>query len=70
MSGRARSSSRASSSARPTAAARLHALRWWLPAALALGVGFADLARGGVVIAPVLLTVAYLVLVPAALLRR
>lgn len=50
--------------------ARLRALRWWAAVALALAVGFADLARGGVVLAPIALAVAYLVLVPTALLRR
>ena len=57
-------------SARATIGARLRAARWWIPAALALLLGFADLARGGVVLAPILLATAYLVLVPAALLRR
>ena len=55
-------------SARP--AARLRALRWWIVAALALVLGFLDLARGGVVLAPILLATAYLVLLPTALLRR
>ena len=48
----------------------LHALRWWGPAALALAAGFADLWRGGVVVAPALLALAYVVLVPLAVLRR
>jgi hypothetical protein len=50
--------------------ARLRAVRWWAAVAGALLLGFADLARGGVVLAPILLAVAYLVLVPTALLRR
>lgn len=50
--------------------ARAGALRWWAAVAGALLLGFADLARGGVVLAPILLAVAYLVLVPTALLRR
>jgi hypothetical protein len=48
----------------------LRALRWWAPAALALAAGYADLWRGGVTLAPALLALAYLVLVPAAVLRR
>ena len=56
-------------SARPPAA-RLRALRWWIAAALALVLGFLDLARGGLVLAPILLATAYLVLLPTALLRR
>ena len=48
----------------------LRALRWWGAALLALAVGYADLARGGVTLAPIALTAAYLVLLPTALLRR
>ena len=51
-------------------AARLRALRWWILAALALLLGFVDLVRGGMVLAPLLLAAAYLVLLPTALLRR
>lgn len=57
-------------SARPAIGARLRAQRWWIAAALALLLGFADLARGGIVLAPILLATAYLVLLPTALLRR
>ena len=57
-------------SAGPRLAARVRAARWWAAAALALLLGFLDLARGGIVLAPLLLTAAYLVLLPAALLRR
>ena len=57
-------------SARAPLGARLRALRWWAAAALALLLGFLDLARGGIVLAPLLLSAAYLVLLPAALLRR
>jgi hypothetical protein len=32
-------------------------------------MGYADLARGGLTVAPVLLVVGYLILVPAALVR-
>ena len=44
-------------------------LGWWGAAVLALLLGYADLARGGVTLAPVLLVLGYVVLVPAALLR-
>lgn len=42
---------------------------WWGLALLAIVVGFADLARGGETIAPILLAVGYCVLVPAAILK-
>jgi hypothetical protein len=45
------------------------ALGWWGAAALALLIGYTDLARGGVMLAPVLLVLGYVVLVPAAVLR-
>ena len=46
--------------------------RLLLPAitAVVLLLGFADLVRGGITLGPVLLTVAYCVLIPAAILRR
>lgn len=50
--------------------ARLRAVRWWAMVAIVLALGFVDLVRGGTVLAPLLLASAYLVLVPAALLRR
>jgi hypothetical protein len=37
-------------------------------AAAALGIGYADLVRGGVTLAPVLLVIGYLLLVPALVL--
>ena len=43
---------------------------WWGLAALALIVGYADLWRGGETLAPVLLVIAYCVLVPVAILKR
>jgi hypothetical protein len=43
---------------------------WWALAAIALIVGYADLWRGGETLAPVLLVVAYCVLIPIAILRR
>jgi hypothetical protein len=42
---------------------------WWGAAALALLAGYADLARGGETIAPLLLVVGYCVLVPLAILK-
>jgi hypothetical protein len=46
---------------------RTHALR--AAAAAALLLGYADLVRGGLSVAPVLLVAAYLILIPAALVR-
>lgn len=45
-------------------------LLWWGAAALLLVVGYADLWRGGETIAPILLVVAYCVLIPVAILKR
>jgi hypothetical protein len=47
---------------------RVHLYRW--AAALVLAAGYADLAAGGMTLAPLLLVVAYLALVPLALLVR
>ena len=43
---------------------------WWGFAALALVAGYADLWRGGETLAPVLLVLAYCVLIPVAILKR
>jgi len=40
-----------------------------IAAALLLLLGFADIARGGVTLGPVLLVAAYCVIIPAAILR-
>lgn len=48
---------------------RNRALMYWGAVLLALGLGYADLARGGETIAPVLLVVGYVVLVPLAILK-
>jgi hypothetical protein len=48
---------------------RTRALAWWSGAALVLVAGFADLARGGETIAPILLAVGYCVLIPLAILK-
>ncbi len=41
----------------------------WVAALVTIAVGFADLARGGTSIAPVLLVLGYCVLVPLAILK-
>jgi hypothetical protein len=40
----------------------------WAVAAVVLAAGYADLARGGETIAPILLVIGYVVLIPAAIL--
>jgi hypothetical protein len=49
-------------------ARRVTPLLWWALAALALILGYADLARGGETLAAVLLVVGYCVLIPLAIL--
>lgn len=44
-------------------------LLWWGLAAAALIIGYADLARGGTTLAPVLLVIGYCVLIPIAILK-
>jgi hypothetical protein len=51
------------------AAARSRPLLWWGITALVIVAGYADLARGGETIAPLLLVAGYCVLVPIAILR-
>ena len=48
---------------------RRSAAIWWGAALLALGIGYADLARGGITLAPVMLVLGYCVLVPIAILK-
>ena len=55
--------------AEPQATNRSRPLLWWGIALLTIAAGYADLARGGETIAPVLLVVGYCVLVPLAILR-
>ena len=43
------------------------AVKWGIAAAV-LAIGYADLARGGMTLAPILLVVGYVVLVPVAIL--
>ena len=42
---------------------------WWGVALLTIILGFADLARGGETVAPILLAVGYCVLIPMAILK-
>ena len=42
---------------------------WWAVALLTIILGFADLARGGETVAPILLAIGYCVLVPVAILK-
>ena len=48
----------------------LYPMRWWLAATLVLLLGYVDLVRGGVTVAPLLLVAGYCMLVPLAILRR
>jgi hypothetical protein len=48
---------------------RTRGLLWWGIAILVIVAGFADLARGGETIAPILLAIGYCVLVPLAILK-
>ena len=48
---------------------RTRSIGLWVAALAAIAVGFADLARGGTTIAPVLLVLGYCVLVPLAILK-
>jgi hypothetical protein len=52
-----------------SAAPRRRRLLWWVAATVCLLLGFADLARGGETIAPVLLILGYCVLIPIAILQ-
>ncbi len=49
--------------------ARTRSISLWSAALVVIVVGFADLARGGTTIAPVLLVLGYCVLVPIAILK-
>jgi hypothetical protein len=44
-------------------------LAWWVAAFAVIALGYADLARGGDTLAPILLIAGYCVLVPIAILR-
>ena len=42
---------------------------WWAIALVTILLGYADLARGGMTVAPILLVAGYCVLVPVAILK-
>ncbi len=48
---------------------RNRSMALWVAALVTIALGFADLARGGTTIAPVLLVLGYCVLVPVAILK-
>jgi hypothetical protein len=48
---------------------RTRSLIWWGVTAVTILAGYADLARGGETIAPLLLVAGYCVLVPLAILK-
>ena len=52
-----------------TGSTRSRALLYWGAAAASLAIGYLDLARGGETVAPVLLVLGYVVLVPLAILK-
>jgi hypothetical protein len=52
-----------------SAAPRSHGALWWGLVVVVLLAGFADLWRGGISLAPVLLVLAYCVLIPIAILK-
>ena len=52
-----------------TRSSRNRSLMWWGIALGVIALGFADLARGGETIAPILLVIGYCVLVPMAILK-
>ena len=56
--------------AEPDTVSGRRAYLWWGLAILSLLLGYADLVRGGITLAPVLLVLGYCVLVPVAILRR
>ena len=57
------------SSTETGAGSRTRSIALWVAALATIAIGFADLARGGTTIAPVLLVLGYCVLVPIAILK-
>jgi hypothetical protein len=53
----------------PELLSRRRSFVWWGVAFVVLAAGYADLARGGDTIAPVLLVLGYCVLIPVAILK-
>lgn len=51
------------------AGSRARPYLWWALAFVVLLLGYADLARGGTTLAPILLVLGYCVFVPLAILR-
>jgi len=51
------------------ASSRTRGVMWWAIAAVVIIAGFADLARGGETIAPILLAIGYCILVPVAIVK-
>ncbi len=51
------------------AGSRARTIMLWVAALVTIAIGFADLARGGTTIAPVLLVLGYCVLIPIAILK-
>lgn len=49
---------------------RSRSVIWWVVAVISLVGGFADLARGGETLAPILLVLAYCVFIPLAILSK
>jgi hypothetical protein len=49
---------------------RTRAAIYWVVAALALLIGYADLIRGGITLAPTMLVLGYCVLIPLAILKK
>jgi len=54
---------------RADAPPRRRAVLWWGLAIATLAVGYADLVRGGITLAPILLVLGYCVLIPLAILK-
>ena len=52
-----------------TAAPAARPWLWWAIALVTILLGYADLARGGMTVAPILLVAGYCVLVPIAILK-
>lgn len=53
----------------PSASVHASSALWWGLAAASLVVGYVDLWRGGITVAPILLVLGYCVLIPVAILK-
>jgi hypothetical protein len=65
----AESDERETASANRRFSRRTQSISLWAAALAVIVVGFADLARGGTTVAPILLVLGYCVLVPIAILK-